>query len=117
MLTNRSLSFALVLSASSMGLLACGGGSSSDSNATTSEDSETLSAAQEMSPSSVYVAPGEESPTTAGSDDATTSDPAYPKCHPHLFARGVAYSRVLNDHLGMFLANVDSILKIGPRVR
>ena len=104
-------------SLSAMSLVACSGGASSDGNAATSEDSETLSAAQEMSPSSVYVAPGEESPTTGVSDDSTTQNPAYPACHPHLFARGVAYSRVLNDHLGMFLGNVDAILKIGPRIR
>jgi hypothetical protein len=128
MMKNRSLGLALVLSASSFGLFACGardgsGGLLGDEggNAATSADSEALSAAQEMSPSNVYIAPGEESPTAAStaetSDDGTTADPAYPLCHPHLFARGVEYARVLNAHLAMFVADVDTILALTPRVR
>jgi len=104
---------ALMLLSFGAAALACGTGSSS---AGTAAAPDFQAAAEELTLTRVAVAPGEEPPATSATAPVV-DDPSYPKCHPRLFARTVAYSAALNYHLYLFLRDIDGLLKLAPRVQ
>jgi hypothetical protein len=78
------------------------------------DDGDFQSAAQELAVSQNVIAPGEQVAATSSSVPA--ADPAYPLCHPHLFARSFLYTAALNYHVALFLGDMDLLLAGGPRM-